>query len=498
MASMPTLELPAQPVSHHDESVDAIGGKAVSTLGTWMAVLGTVRLACEIAEYSDVWRGALATGQITSGGWGSFLNANPPVHVLVNAWPLLLGLAILRTRWWELVKTGALTFLILSIGGVITAVADWSQTSSHWIAIGSFRVPRVEWAQLSAAGMATGVAGSVQLVLELVLATYAIVLAFRRRPGNDLFTDRHANVRRWWFGRLAVVCSVAFLVLTIRLPAWSAYFDLINQSRWIRELILRDDFARIRGNRRPVPPQSPWATKVRELLDEGEKAWLAGHYAASSDSYGSLAAMLDAIPTATMSAGERRLVAYALNNWAWLLATCPEKGLQNHEASVKYGRRALDLEPNDGNAWNTLGVAYFRLGDWDDALNAFYRSMELRDEGDSADWFFLAMIHSRLGHKERAREWYDKAVQWSHRMRPGDDELYRFEVEAAQALGLPKPEKLARPPTPDGWQQRYPPFGPPTVPSWRGRPFPRDGGSERWPDPRGSGPGTISRQRSAM
>ena len=90
-----------------------------------------------------------------------------------------------------------------------------------------------------------------------------------------------------------------------------------------------------------------------------------------------------------------------------------------------------------------------------EALSALYRSMELRDEGDSADWFFLAMIHRRLGRKERAREWYDKAVRWSHRYRPGDEELYRFEVEAAEALGLPRPEWRPSPPPQIDQDPRY-------------------------------------------
>ena len=69
--------------------------------------------------------------------------------------------------------------------------------------------------------------------------------------------------------------------------------------------------------------------------------------------------------------------------------------------------------------------------------------MEISDEGDSFDWFFLAMIHAKLGHKERAREWYNKAVQWSHQYRPPpmDTELFEFQVEAAEVLGLPKPER---------------------------------------------------------
>src|SRR5262249_55541740 len=108
-------------------------------------------------------------------------------------------------------------------------------------------------------------------------------------------------------------------------------------------------------------------------------------------------------------------------------------------AAVTYARRAVNLIPTEGNFWNTLGVAYYRARDWDEALSALYRSMELREEGDSFDWFFLAMIHARLGHPERARQWYDKATHWFGQNRPGDAELYRFQIEAAESLGLPKP-----------------------------------------------------------
>jgi tetratricopeptide (TPR) repeat protein len=134
----------------------------------------------------------------------------------------------------------------------------------------------------------------------------------------------------------------------------------------------------------------------------------------------------------------------------------------------------VDLEPKHGDFWNTLGVAYFRLEAWDEALSALYRSMELNDEGNSADWFFLAMIHQRLGRKERAREWYDKAVHWSHRHRPGDEELYRFAVEAAEALGRPKPERPPYPPPRIDREPRYlPPY--PRGLRMRGQMQPTDG-----------------------
>ncbi len=153
-----------------------------------------------------------------------------------------------------------------------------------------------------------------------------------------------------------------------------------------------------------------------------------------------------------------RSVALAFNGWAWLLATCPDVKLRNPQDAVTYAKRATALDPNEREIWNTLGVAYYRLGNWEEARSALYRSMELSDEGDAFDWFFLAMIHAKFGHKERAHDWYDKAVQWSHERRPGNAELYRFQVEAAQVLELPKPERIA---TPAPSKMARPPSHPP-------------------------------------
>jgi hypothetical protein len=72
--------------------------------------------------------------------------------------------------------------------------------------------------------------------------------------------------------------------------------------------------------------------------------------------------------------------------------------------------------------------------------------MELRSQGDSFDWFFLALIELKLGHKDLAADWYEKAVVWFHQTRPEDRELYRFQTEAAEALGLPKPALPPRAP----------------------------------------------------
>jgi tetratricopeptide (TPR) repeat protein len=455
MSSMTTLELTAHPAPERVEDADGDKGTAaIVSLGSWMAILGAIRLVCAIADYANSYREAMGSGP--SGVWrfAGFLRENPPVFVLIGAWPLVLGLSLRRTRWPELVKAGALTFLILSIGGVLTAMADWGDSHHRWIAIGSFRVSRISILWLAPAAVAPGLAGAFQLLLELATGLRGVVLAFRGKDGIGAMGERQGAVRRSRLGWLALCFSIAFLVLTVRLPAGSAYMDLLNQSRWFREFILRDDLARMRSTPPPRPPESRWIQDGQGLFNEAYEAWSEGQYGKSRDVYLRLVGLLETVPGPSMTSSERQFAALGLNNTAWLLATCPDPAMRDHAEAVRHARRALELEPNNGNTWNTLGVAYFRMGDWEEARNALYRSMELRNEGDCFDWFFLSMIHARLGRKERAREWYEKASQATRPEQREYRELYRFEAEAAEVLGLPKPNR----PEPPSAQAGRPPM----------------------------------------
>ncbi|MHB8970371.1 MAG: protein kinase domain-containing protein [Pirellulaceae bacterium] len=51
--------------------------------------------------------------------------------------------------------------------------------------------------------------------------------------------------------------------------------------------------------------------------------------------------------------------------------------------------------------------------------------------------FVLAMVRWKLGEKEAARQWYDKAVERIDTSKPEDEELRRFHEEAAALLGMP-------------------------------------------------------------
>ena len=122
------------------------------------------------------------------------------------------------------------------------------------------------------------------------------------------------------------------------------------------------------------------------------------------------------------------------------MAVFPVEKIRNPNQTVELAKKAVELAPEDGSFWNTLGVAQYRAGHWNAAIEALEKSMELRKGGDASDWFFLAMAHWQLGHKDEARKWYDKAVEWMDKNQPKNDELRRFRAEAAELLGITEPK----------------------------------------------------------
>jgi tetratricopeptide (TPR) repeat protein len=128
--------------------------------------------------------------------------------------------------------------------------------------------------------------------------------------------------------------------------------------------------------------------------------------------------------------------ATANNNTAWLLATCPEAKFRDPGRAVALAKKAIEVNPKEGTFWNTLGAAHYRAGAWKAALAALGQSMALRKGGDSFDWFFLAMAHWQLGEKEKARTWFERAVQWMDKHQPMDEELRRFRGEATELLAV--------------------------------------------------------------
>jgi serine/threonine protein kinase/WD40 repeat protein len=155
----------------------------------------------------------------------------------------------------------------------------------------------------------------------------------------------------------------------------------------------------------------------------------------------------------------------ALNNLAWCLVTCPDPQLRDVARAVRLAQKATELAPQDPVTLNTLGVVYYYAGDWTAAIVALQKSEQLEPgRYFSFNAFFLAMAHWQLGnreikddaavvevheqhakhqaeHNERARQWFDQAVEWMEKNKPLDEELRAFRREAEELLELKEQEK---------------------------------------------------------
>jgi tetratricopeptide (TPR) repeat protein len=118
------------------------------------------------------------------------------------------------------------------------------------------------------------------------------------------------------------------------------------------------------------------------------------------------------------------------NNASWCLATTENPTNRDPALAVELANRAVKINPNGD--WNTVGVAYYRIGDFKQALPY----LESGNGGNSWAFFFLAMANRQLGNADAARRYYDQAIQWMNDHDPQNPELLRFRAEAEQLFNL--------------------------------------------------------------
>jgi serine/threonine protein kinase/WD40 repeat protein/tetratricopeptide (TPR) repeat protein len=129
------------------------------------------------------------------------------------------------------------------------------------------------------------------------------------------------------------------------------------------------------------------------------------------------------------------------NSLAWFYVTAPEKQRDPRKA-LPLAKKALASPARHWTYWNTLGVVYYRLGQYEAAIVALERSQR---EGQGAaaafDLLFLAMCYSRLNDSPQAKICYEQAIKWlqerESELRPQwQEELTEFRAEAEAVLDI--------------------------------------------------------------
>jgi WD40 repeat protein len=99
----------------------------------------------------------------------------------------------------------------------------------------------------------------------------------------------------------------------------------------------------------------------------------------------------------------------ACNGLSWLYSLGPPELRKPCEA-LALALEAVHQDKSNATL-NTLGVAYYRLGRWHEAIDALNQAAKVNGSRPTPwDAFFLAMCHHRLGRFAKARRYYDQAV----------------------------------------------------------------------------------------
>jgi serine/threonine protein kinase/tetratricopeptide (TPR) repeat protein len=134
---------------------------------------------------------------------------------------------------------------------------------------------------------------------------------------------------------------------------------------------------------------------------------------------------------------------WSMNNLAWSLVTVPDEKLRDPARGLELAKKAVRTTDERGRAaaLGTLGTARYRCGNWKGAITDLGKVIESRGPEDpinANEAFFLAMAHWQLGEKDRAREWYGKAVALMEKLNKEDPEPKRFRAEAEALMGTEK------------------------------------------------------------
>jgi tetratricopeptide (TPR) repeat protein len=67
---------------------------------------------------------------------------------------------------------------------------------------------------------------------------------------------------------------------------------------------------------------------------------------------------------------------------AWLLAMHEDPKLRNPTQAIDLTEELIEANPGDGELWYMLGVAHYRASNWQSAVDALRKSMDIRNGGD--------------------------------------------------------------------------------------------------------------------
>jgi len=90
--------------------------------------------------------------------------------------------------------------------------------------------------------------------------------------------------------------------------------------------------------------------------------------------------------------------------------------LEDSDKAVKHFRQAVEIKPDFGEAWNNLGQVHATNQQWDKAIQAFERALEIQTYfTPEFPAFNLATVYKAQGEYDRAISYAEKALKFNWR-----------------------------------------------------------------------------------
>ena len=121
---------------------------------------------------------------------------------------------------------------------------------------------------------------------------------------------------------------------------------------------------------------------------------------------------------------------------------------EGYRQALRWAERAGELTRDDGSMLNTLGVAQYRTGQYEQALKTLSQSEQLNAKDrrfggpHPSDLAFQAMAHHQLGHKEEAAKLLVRLRKIMKQGRWAEDAEARGFLREAEVLIEAKPQAL--------------------------------------------------------
>ena len=81
--------------------------------------------------------------------------------------------------------------------------------------------------------------------------------------------------------------------------------------------------------------------------------------------------------------------------------------------ALKFLSIATDINPQFGEAYGYMGVAYYTLGMWQDAMDNYHKALSL-DSSLEKVYFFRGVLHAQLAHYQEAVKDFTVALEWDN------------------------------------------------------------------------------------